>query len=146
MPLTVNPEAHQLREYECGCCKAPIQRTWNVVYRDGDPYAVYYASSYHHADQPHETWIDVVLGYWDQQEESGNHVTFGCRVGPVVDSPDPAATLVQACLDGSAGELHGQPLSREEGLAHPRLKDFWDVVDFVLVNDPVVAEHLYHHG
>ncbi len=71
-----------------------------------------------------------------------DHVTFGCRVGPVENSPEPAATLVQACLDGSSGPLHGAVLSREQGLAHPHLPVFWEVVDFVLANDPTVNAHV----
>jgi hypothetical protein len=65
------------------------------------------------------------------------------RVGPVEGDPNPAATLVQACQDGSGSEIHGVLLSREDGLAHPRLSEFWGVVDFVLANDPTVHVHLY---
>jgi hypothetical protein len=68
---------------------------------------------------------------------------LGCRAGEVVDHPGPAATLVQACLDGSAGPVHGAVLSREQGLAHPRLPEFWEVVDFVLTRDPLVRAHVY---
>lgn len=39
----------------------------------------------------------------------------------------------------------GQKLSREAGLQHPRLGDFWDLVDHVLEHDPVVNPHLYGH-
>lgn len=106
------------------------------------PHAAYFANSYHHTDQPHETWIDVILGTWGTNDLS-DHVTFGCRVGPVEGSPQPAATLVQACLDGSARPVHGALLSREEALAHPRLPEFWAAVDVVLANDPTVNAHLY---
>ncbi|MEU3645610.1 hypothetical protein AB0E59_19670 [Lentzea sp. NPDC034063] len=142
MELTMDLGERQARQYECGCCNAPIERVWNFVHRDGKAHAVYFANSYHHQDQPHETWIDVILGTWGA-DVVDDHVTFGCRVGPVVDSPAPAATLVQACMDGSTGPVHGTVLSREDGLAHPRLPEFWEVVDFVLANDPTVNSHLY---
>jgi hypothetical protein len=142
MALTANLDQREIRNYTCDCCRAPVERVWNYVYRDDVPHAVYFANSYHHRDQPHETWIDVILGTWGEGAVD-DHVTFGCRVGPVVDSPAPAATLVQACLDGSSGRLHGAVLSREEGLAHPRLPEFWEVVDFVLANDPTVHQHVY---
>lgn len=138
----MDPDERQIRRYECACCAAPIERTWNFVRADGDMHAVYFANCYHHKDQAHETWIDVILGSWGDQT-ADDHVTFGCRVGPVQSSPEPAATLVQACQDGSGGEIHGVLLSREDGLVHPRLADFWDVVDFVLANDPTVNLHLY---
>lgn len=140
--LTMDLAERREREYECSCCNAAIQRMWNFVQRDGSPYAVYFANCYHHIDQPHDTWIDVILGTWGRNNVD-DHVTFGCRVGPVVNSPHPAATLVQACSDGAQGEIHGQILSRERALAHPWLPRFWEVVDFVLENDPTVRPHLY---
>ena len=142
MTLTTDLTEHQLREFTCGCCSAPVQRTWNFVHSDGSPHAVYFANSYHHRDQGHETWIDVIMGSWGTGDHS-DHVTFGCRVGDVENSTAPAATAVQACLDGTAGEIHGRTLSREEALAHPWLSGFWAVVDHVLEHDPVVRAHLY---
>jgi hypothetical protein len=136
--LTIDLDMRQEREFECPCCKAQVQRTWNYVSRDDEPHAVYFANCYHHRDKPHEVWIDVILGTWGEGEFD-DHVTFGCRVGPVLDSPEPAATLVQACLDGSGGPVNAFLLSREDGLAHPWLPDFWTVVDFVLVEDPLVG-------
>lgn len=138
----MNLADRQVREYRCGCCDTPVQRVWNAVHRDGAARAVYFANCYHHRDQPHEVWIDVILGTWGTGS-AADHVTFGCRVGPVEGGPAPAATLVQACLDGSAGEPHGLVLSREDGLAHPWLPEFWGVVDFVLAEDPTVNAHLY---
>lgn len=135
-------DGRQVRTYECACCGEPVERTWNFVSRGDEVHAVYYANSYHHTDQPHETWIDVILGTWSENIVD-DHVTFGCRVGPVQGSPHPAATLVPACQDGSGGQIHGTLLSREDGLAHPRVQEFWDVVDFVLANDPTVHGHLY---
>ncbi|MFD6390039.1 hypothetical protein [Nocardia sp. NPDC060259] len=140
--LTVDPDQRQIRRYECPCCAEPVERTWNMVSRDGIAYAAYFANSYHHADQDHDTWIDVIIGTWGEDSMT-DHVTFGCRVGPVKNSPAPAATLVAACQDGSASELHGVVLSREDGLVHPRLPEFWSVVDYVLANDPTVNSHLY---
>ncbi|MFI6996258.1 hypothetical protein [Nocardia sp. NPDC050175] len=140
--LMMDLDERQVRQYECTCCGAPVERTWNFVRRHGDAYAVYFANSYHHTGQAHEVWIDVILGTWSG-EPTDDHVTFGCRVGPVEGDPNPAATLVQACQDGSGSEIHGILLSREDGLAHARLPEFWSVVDFVLANDPTVNVHLY---
>ncbi|WP_053719359.1 hypothetical protein [Saccharothrix sp. NRRL B-16348] len=142
MTLTTDADLRQATRYECGCCREPIERSWNFVDRAGDRHAAYFANCYHHRDQPHDVWIDVILGTWDTASAE-DHVTFGCRVGPVEGSDQPAATLVRACMDGSGGEVHGLLLSREAGLAHPRLPEFWQVVDFVLVNDPGVHAHLY---
>ncbi|GCB92452.1 hypothetical protein SALB_05218 [Streptomyces noursei] len=29
---------------ECECCHAPIERAWNFIYSDGNPYTVYFAN------------------------------------------------------------------------------------------------------
>jgi hypothetical protein len=115
---------------------------WNWVRRDGALEAVCFANCYHHTDQPHDAWVDVILGSWGT-DAIDDHVTFGCRVGPVENSPKPSGTLVQACLDGWSSPIHGTVLSREQGLAHPQLPRFWEVVDFVLANDPTVNAHIY---
>ncbi|MGW5571133.1 hypothetical protein ACWEVD_08000 [Nocardia thailandica] len=142
MKPTSDPTQHQHHHFECECCDAPVERTWNVVHSDGEPVAVYYASSYHHAGRDPETWIDVILGTWDG-DYAQDHVTFGCRVGTRSGNTTPAAGLVHACADGTAGPLHGTVLTRDQARTHPRLADFWAVVDHVLTSDPVVSGHLY---
>ena len=37
----------------------------------------------------------------------------------------------------------GERLTREQALLHPRLGDFWVVVDLMLLSDPEVHAHLY---
>jgi hypothetical protein len=139
--LTVDLQSRRTAEYTCDCCRAPIQRTWATLDKDDALYAAYFANCYHHLDQPHDVWIDVVLGSW--QDPFIDHVTFGCRVGPIEGQTEPGATLLQACSDGSASRIHGSVLSREQGLAHAQLPEFWTVVDFVLAHDPTVHTHLY---
>jgi hypothetical protein len=140
--LTSNLEEREIRHYTCDCCRAPIERVWNYVYRDDVPRAVYFANCYHHTDQPHDVWMDIIIGTWGQNG-APDHVTFGCRVGPVVDSPQPGATLVDPLYGQSGAPIHGRVLSREAALGHPQLAEFWEVVDFVLMNDPTVHPHLY---
>ncbi|WP_051940098.1 hypothetical protein [Phaeacidiphilus oryzae] len=143
MKLSFGDE-RQTREYACDCCNAPIERAWNVILVDGSPHAVYYANCYHHQDRDHDAWIDVVFGTWGVSPAAwDDHVTFGCRVGPVMGSPAPASTLVTGGLAGPDSPLFGTKLAREEALRHPRLAEFWEVSDFILENDPLVRRHLY---
>ncbi|WP_433062612.1 hypothetical protein [Dactylosporangium sp. CS-033363] len=128
----------------CDCCGNPSQRTWTMVERDGRPYAVYFAACYDHGHE-RESWIDVVFGTWGEGDEYDDHLTFGCRFGPVVNSPLPAATAVDAAFVAPDGPLYGEKLSRTAALAHPRIADFWQVVDFVVECDPLVHEHHYGH-
>ncbi|MEV5081829.1 hypothetical protein AB0K74_24260, partial [Streptomyces sp. NPDC056159] len=79
MSLTFGPD-RQTREFACGCCSAPIERAWNFIHSDGAPYAVYFANCYHHRDQDHDAWIDVIFGTWGVgSDQWDDHVSFACR-------------------------------------------------------------------
>jgi hypothetical protein len=123
----------------CDDCGAPQTRITGFVLRDGGAYAVYFASCYHH--DGHEVWIDAIFSpTW--LDDVDDHYTFGCRVGPVEGQDEPAASMVDAASVRGDSPLFGQKLSREEGLAHPQVDEFWTLVDFLLVNDPDIAVHL----
>lgn len=115
-----------------------------MVTRDGQPYALFFAACYDHGDV-RESWIDVVFGTWGQGTDYHDHETFGCRFGPVLGSDMPAATAVNAASAAPDGPLFGHKLTRSETLAHPRLAEFWQVVDFVVETDPLVHNHHYQH-
>jgi hypothetical protein len=110
------------------------------VYQAEIPHAVFFAALHQH--EAKEAWIDVILGSFGNDDTS-DHVTFGCRVGPVIGQTEPAATLVPAADPYSDSALFGVKLSREEALKHPRLGEFWIVVDFVLTADRDVSAHIY---
>jgi hypothetical protein len=42
--------------------------------------------------------------------------------------------------------MFGQKLEREEALSHPRLHEFWDLVDWLILNDETLHENVYHFG
>lgn len=123
----------------CDHCGEPMTRVKAFVYRDGDAHAVYFASCYHH--DGHEVFIDAVFSpTW---EDETDHVTFGCRVGPVEGHPESAASLVPAAQAFGDSALFGHRLSRDEALGHPLLPEFWELVDHVLLHDRVVSAHVY---
>ncbi|MGH3163178.1 MAG: hypothetical protein ACRDPF_24970 [Streptosporangiaceae bacterium] len=98
----------------------------------------------HVHDGEREAWIDVILGTFSS-EDASDHVTFGARVGPVAGQADPAATAVPAAAAYSQSPLWGIKLSRDEALAHPRIDEVWEIVDYVLLTHPVVHAHVYGH-
>ena len=142
--LVIDENSRQVRQFVCDCCNAEADRTWVNVYGGGAAVAVYYASCYHH-NGVHEAWIDAILGTWGHNRFA-DHVTFGCRVGPVVGSPMPAATLVNGGAAAPDSPIYGHKLSREEGLSHPRLAEFWRLVDTILEHDDLVRHHIYGTG
>jgi hypothetical protein len=116
-----------------------------MLNQDGQPYALFFAACYNHGGG-RESWIDVVFGTWGQGAEYHDHVTFGCRFGPVAGSDLPAATAVDAAAVAPDGPLFGHKLTRAEALAHPRISEFWKVIDFVVETDPLVHPHHYGHS
>jgi hypothetical protein len=137
--LAIEPGA-QVQDFPCPSCGSSFRRVTGFVYDNGNAYAVYYASCYHH--DGHEVWIDAIFSdTWE--EDIDDHVSFGCRVGPVEGQTEPAASLVEAGLAYSGSTMFGQRLTREQALDHPRLTSFWQLVDHILTQDQVVAEHVY---
>jgi hypothetical protein len=142
--LTIDYGTRLSTTFTCDDCGATATRFAAYIYDDSTMTRVswYLASCYNHNDR-HEAYIDAVLGTW-VPEDSDDHVTFSCRVGSVENSDMPACTLVDA-RRGPDQTFKGRTMTREEGLSHPRLGDFWNVVDTVLANDINVNWHVYGH-
>lgn len=128
----------------CDCCQNESQRTWCMVTGDGQPYAVFFASCYDHGDV-RESWIDVVFGSWDEGSDFRDHVTFGCRFGPVDDGDQIGASLADAASVAPDAALFGQKLRTEQAVDHSQLPAFWQVIDFVVESDPLVHQHHWGH-
>ena len=92
----------------------------------------------HVHDGEREAWIDVIQGTFSSDDAS-EHVTFGARVGPVAGQADPAATAVPAGAAYSQSPFWGIKLSRDEALAHPRIDEFWEIVDYGYRADPALC-------
>ena len=143
MALTFD-EPSDVTENECDRCGATFTLVKSLVNDEGGvPHAVTFSALHHH-DGQHEAWIDAILGTFD--EDDSDHVTFGCRVGPIDGSPEPAATAVQAASPYSDQPIWGHKLSREEALRHERIEDFWQVVDFLLEHESVIRAHVYRRA
>ena len=142
MGLTIEPGA-RVSERDCPDCGQPFQRVAGYVSCDGDRYATYIASCYHH--DGHEAYFDVVFSpTWASDVD--DHETFGCRVGLIPGTTGLQASLTPAASPFPDSTLFGRKLNRDEALEHPRLTDFWAVVDHLLENDPVVRKHIYGEG
>jgi hypothetical protein len=129
------------RDEACAQCHRPYRRLTLFVHRNGAAHAICHVALHRH-DGTREAWFDCILGSWIEGDPS-DHVSFGCRVGEIARQSEPAASLVEAAVPFSDQSLWGRKLSRDEALAHPWLPDFWEVVDFVLLNDPDVRQHVY---
>ena len=140
MALVIDPDGRKTTEFECPDCGETAQRVWGFILRDEDAHAVFFASLYDH--DGHEAWIDVILSpTW--ADDADDHETFGCRVGPIQGQDEPGASLVTGGAEAPDSQLFGHKVTRDEALEHPKLNDFWEVVDHVLEHDPLVHDHVY---
>lgn len=142
MPLSFD-EQPTILEKDCAGCGRHYPLIKGFIARDGVAAAITFTALHTH-DGEREAWIDAILGTFGD-DTADDHLTFGCRVGPVANSDEPAATLVQAAEPYGGSPIWGQKLTREGALAHPRLQEFWEIVDYVLVADSVVHHHVYGH-
>lgn len=136
-------EVPSVRTVTCSTCGSEEQHISGFVDRGGSAYAVYFAACDTH-DGDREAWLDVVLGTWGV-DTSHDHTTFSCRVGRGDAYPEPYCTLVDGpvAVDDTDAATLGSILSREGALQHPWLPAFWEVVDFILLDNPVLLTHLH---
>jgi hypothetical protein len=142
IPAVFVESVNLLSETSCDCCGALGTRLSVFVADDEGAQAAALAYCYPpHGDQPSEIWIDVVLGTWSSGDAS-DHVTFGCRYGPIDGKQANTCILTDAARFADEGDaILGHRLTREEALSHPWLADFWGVVDLVLTQVPEIGEH-----
>jgi hypothetical protein len=70
--------------------------------------------------------------------------SFGCRIGHVHGQEPPACSLVQSATRRSDSALFGVRLSPEQARRHPRLSEFWAVTDWLVLNDELLHEKVFH--
>ena len=130
----------QQRRIKCPSCDQEHEGVTGFVLCGGSAYAVYFADWYPHAG---EAWLDIVLGTFADPEYP-DQVTFGCRIGHVPGQQEPACSLVQAAARRSGSALFGIRLSPDDARAHPRLSEFWAVTDWLILNDQLLHQHVFH--
>lgn len=126
----------------CDCCAAVHTTSRGVVLSGEVPFAMYWLAWYPEHD---EAWLDVTLGSF-AEPDFADHVTFGSRFGlatmrgkeTAAFSLVPAATMID-----DAPEL-GAKLTPDEARAHPRIAEYWALMDWLTVNDPVAHDHIHH--
>lgn len=105
----------------------------------GDAYAVYWADWFPHAS---EMIVNIVLGDFGDDADYSDNVIFGIRYGHVAQQTEAAASLIAPTIvDAATG---AQALDRERALQHRRLPDLWELSDWLVENDPLVHEHVFH--
>jgi hypothetical protein len=138
-PLAFDGEPRR-RQIECPSCQQSHDGETGFLLRGGSAYAIFFADWYPHAG---EAWLDVVLGSFAEPDYP-DHVTFGCRIGHIRGQEAPACSLVQAAARRSDSALFGSRLSPDQARGHPRLAEFWAVTDWLILNDQLLHEKVFH--
>jgi hypothetical protein len=71
-----------VRRQTCERCGRRYEHVTGFVYDDADAHSIYYAAC--HGRPEHDTWIDVVLGTWgddDDEDHVTSRVTCEARAG-----------------------------------------------------------------
>jgi hypothetical protein len=134
MPLSF--DGRTVRSQSCSSCGEAFQHVTGYINDEGGAYAVYFAACHGHPE--HEAQIDVVLGSWGVEPPVHDFLTFSCRL-----QSDSAMAADAALATTSDDPILGQRLSRAEALEHPKLQEFWGVVDFLAESDPTVNSSVY---
>jgi hypothetical protein len=132
----------ELDRRRCADCGADEETSTGFVLRDGSAFAAYWLTWSPHGN---EGRLDAVLGTWEEPGYPAQ-ATFGCRIGAVDGQDAPACSLVPAAARRSDAAFFGTRLDPEAARRHPWLGDFWALTDWVVLNDPLAHERLYHFG
>lgn len=125
----------------CDCCGGLTVRLTRFVCRNGDAFAVYYATySNRHPDA--EVGMLVSLGEWGDAGHPSQRAAFYCRVRPVGDSYE--VMLGDAARSiWCAADVMGVMLTREQALRHPWKATAFEVLDEAFQRDPSLRGFLH---
>jgi hypothetical protein len=98
-------EGRTIQASSCDACGTDHKIVKQFVLDDGNAHAVLFVALHGHG--VNEAWIDAIFGSFD--DDYADHLTFGCRVGPMDGQADPAATLVEAAIPYSAAPRPSNP-------------------------------------
>jgi hypothetical protein len=135
--MDLSYDERKVQVVTCSSCGETYERSVGLLNNENDAYAVYYADCHGHPE--HEAQIDVILGTWGESDFS-DHITFSCTLR------SDGARAQDAPLATRPGELNGACLTREAALAHPRVAEFWLVIDFVSEHDETVVANVLGPG
>lgn len=132
------PELGVVDRPEC-VCRHPF--AWSGIVADGGPYALYRVES------ALERRLDYTLTLYAgtpahdddwQRDATEFHVAFR-----VDEATGPGFMMLDGVEVSATGER--QRFERDDALAHARVQEAWDLIDWLCTTDPMFHQ-VYHHG
>ena len=127
----------------CECCNQQVKRVWGFVSKDGWAHSVYYALLAGHADDDRRVGFTVSIGQWWKDDAESVSARRWCHVWARCQE-EQFRLLVGEPEESNfhPWKTGGQPMTREEMLASALRHEFFEVLDFVNVEDPAINSYL----
>jgi hypothetical protein len=138
MNLTIEV-GREPRIRRCGHCGGLTHTTQGFVYRDGDAYAIYFATLFG-TDHQQRADLAVGIGTWEEGNAGADLSAF---MG-VWSTPDEYRfSFADSSDSGWAGStLLSHQLNADEARSHPRRDEFFEVAEIVIRDDPSARVHM----
>jgi hypothetical protein len=131
--MSLEIELGRESESRCGCCGKLSHTLRGFVTRDGDAHAVYMAGYTEGHDEQEGTLL-VSIGDWTDSGGHESRTAVCMKVRAIEGRPQVMVVGPSDCPWGDVQVL-GAIATREQALARPDIKDYFHVVDHVLVSD-----------
>jgi hypothetical protein len=128
----------------CSCCGKPTVRLTRFVYRDAEPFAIYYAQ--YTPDHERKILCALVgLGEWGVEGHPEDRVAFPLQIW--TDEANFNVGLIDA-KDSPWNHVTflGRILNRSEALSHDRIGDVFLITDHMVRDDEEVCEFFRESG
>jgi hypothetical protein len=124
----------------CECCGGKTTSLTRFVYRDGDAYAIYYATFVdNHPDRV--VVATVSLGEWGEGSTPEQRVAFAMELR--TDESEYQVVLIDAERSPWRGaDFIGRTLDRSEALEHQWVKEAFQVTDHMVTDDEPIRSYL----
>jgi hypothetical protein len=127
---------------KCPNCKSKYLSGERFILDRDAPFAIAHIEGHRHGEVPEIYFTCTIGSSWDNDDHKDN-VTFACRYGKVSGQEEYACTLVDVPKT-YVSPLAGKKLTRVDGLEHPKINEFWHIVDFLIDSDLTIHDFLHH--
>jgi hypothetical protein len=134
----------QIADIGCSCCGGRHKSAYGFIYKDGDAYSLYYATL-HTGHQEPSVGLTLSVGNWSDHNALEERQWIFLRVWPSEEEFKMEVLEPQLSQHYDSQSL-GRALTREVALASPLLQEFFEVADYIIMNDPAVNSYLEASG
>jgi len=124
---------------ECECCGGKTTSLTRFVYKNGDPFSIYYLCF---TDGHKKKIVDGImgLGEWEEDTNPQNRVAFPFRI--TLEKEKYNICLVDSRESSwQDTEVLGKILDREESRKHYFLNDVFQIIDHIVIKDSEIIEY-----